>query len=379
MGTNWVGEHINNNSGAVAAFVPGPLLTQASQRTYDLDSSGDRIGTSFSPQESGNLTELWCYVESYAGTWTNTDQAINFTIYRDLGGNYIPDTANVVASGTIDLTGSPTGWQGVTGLSIALTAGELYFIAFHDVDGGASDFVTLMRDCRTGGTLGDTLDTPNIAGNACYTTDSWSTGANGSYPLPFMAKVGTVFYGLPLLNFTVVTSGTYERGNKLTPPDDCVLIGWAMATDLVMDDSNGVTLKLYADGNNPGGTTIRTWTPVWDDGGATTPVPNKLIFPESEWEDLDGGTTYRFVLDYTSSLTVPRRTDPDDSWSGDAQTIGRALIGGPAQIQATEESGGAWVDYPDSTYQFMPLLVPRTAVAGSGGGMRLVGAGGLVA
>lgn len=377
MGSLTLGNNTGFAAGALPAFPAGSCPQQFTQRSFDLSSTGTFYGQPISPTESSNLTELWVFIDSYGGTWSNTDQAINFTVYQDISSNYTPDTTNVVATGSIDLTGSLTGWNGASGLAISLTAGELYYIAIHDVDGGVSDYVTVIRDVRS--STGTGISLANSAAGS-YTTNSWSSVTSNAYPCPMMYKIGSVYYGCCMMSASTTSSNTEERGNIFTPPDDCTLVGFVRAIDLgIWDDSAGLTLKLYEDGNNPGGTTLKTWSPLWNDGGATYPLPDVTVFPESDRVDLTGGTSYRLVFDYTSSLTTPRLTSVDHAWTGEAQTIGRRVLQGSFNLHATRENAGTWVDDEDATYLMVPLITLKTAAASSsGGGLKLVGKGGLI-
>jgi hypothetical protein len=123
---------------------------------------------------------------------------------------------------------------------------------------------------------------------------------------------------------------------------------------------SGSTHRLFADGELPGGTPLKTWvTPTpFSIGASTAPIPVALTYDTPDWFDLEPGT-YRFVTTPLANTTIPRKISVGGSPSADTLTALRIFNG---TGYGTEEIAGAWTDYPDGWFSFAPLIVPAQAV-----------------
>lgn len=373
MSTTWPA-HIAMNTTQqrmhYAGVSSGTEGTLALDSAYTYGSAGDCImAMAFISPESANLTDIWFKVKSYNGTWGSTDGNINWEIREGLNGLRIPGTT-LTASGTFALDGSTTGWHRITGLTVALTAGKMYCLVLADADGGATNYVTLVSRYGTADQF------QPIAIEVGTATNGFASAYTSSSSAPAcVVKIGSVYLAGQIWDaVSTVTNGTYERGVRFRPKEDCTFIGFGYTIDSVAL-VGGHGLKLYADATSPGGSTLTSSSVAATTlGGGTAPLENQLILPSSAWYDLSGGTWYRCVFDPASATTTPRKATV--SGSPDATLLAAAMpMGG--DYYWTEESGGAWVDDTDAIALFGPILVPKTAAGGGllthpgmSGGMR---------
>ena len=366
MSTTWPEILGLGNIYTAMAYLGVPSVTSttlALDSAYTYGSAGDALmAMAFTAPETANLTDIWLYVVSYTGTWGNTDGVINWQIREGLNGTRIPGTT-LTASGTFALDGATTGWHRIIGLTAALTAGKLYCLVLADGDGAAANYVTIQVRW---GTMVNTF-TP-VARETGTTANGFSTGysAIGS-AFAGAIKIGTRTIAGQIFNtISTVTSGTYERGCRFRPEEDCVFIGWVVTTDnTILIDGHG--LKLYADATAPGGSTLAILNPgATLRSGGTTPIPVAAILPTSSFVDLDADTWYRAVFDPATAITTPRKSTYPGS--PDATLLAAAMpMGG--ECYWTIEDTGAWADDPTAMSHFGPILVPRTASATGGGGL----------
>jgi len=366
MSTTWPEILGLGNIYTAMAYLGVPSVTSttlALDSAYTYGSAGDALmAMAFTAPETANLTDIWLYVVSYTGTWGNTDGVINWQIREGLNGTRIPGTT-LTASGTFALDGATTGWHRITGLTAALTAGKMYCLVLADADGGASDYVTIQVRWGTGPVRVNPLATEiGTSTNGFGTAYSAITATfAGAIKIGTRTIAGQIFGAM-----NTVTSGTYERGCRFKPEEDCVFIGWGAATDNSILVA-GHALKLYADATAPGGSTLAILNPgATPMGGGTTPSPFAAILPAASFVDLDADTWYRAVIDPASAIAIPRKaTYPG---SPDATLLAAAMpMGG--ECYWTIEDTGAWADDPTAMSHFGPILVPRTASATGGGGL----------
>jgi hypothetical protein len=366
MATTWPLYGTNHPWLAYAGPSSATETTLALDSAYTYASAGDAVGAVFLAPESANLTDFWIKVTAYTGTWASTDGVINVQIREGLNGSNIPGTT-LTGSFTITLDGSTTGWIKKSGLSIALTAGTQYFAVIADADGGATNYVTLAVRYTASGvhTVGAFSDL------TVTSTNGYSTAGtqNGGQPA-FLLKVGTnVIGGGAISSVATSASSTNERGMRFRAPEDCTLIGFVSTSDNVFFNSNISTLKVYADGTSPGGSTLASVTTVSIASG-TSPMVDVFVLPAASRVDLTGGTWYRVACDYSSATTTPRKCTVGGSPDSDVLSIALPFGGNAHYI---EESAGSWDDTQTSVLStFGPVLAPKTASA-SGGGGPLVG------
>jgi hypothetical protein len=325
---------------------------------YTHNSGGAAFGAPFCPLSSGNLTDFWCKVDAYTGTWASTDQLIKCEIREGLLGNNRLGSTTLVGSFNIDLTGAPTGWVAVTGLSLALTAGKFYSIIIGDPDGNGTNFVTMVNS------LGGTPINPSFVGGATprTTTDGFSTaGTSLSSRLAVTFRYDGQLYSMGGAFDTRATntSGTYQRGVKFTMDENAILIG---ALNIAFEGFYNNTIinrfRLYEGGSTlPGGTPILDLTiPLTTINSATTPIPSAQFFGTANYLELKKGQTYRLTLAPSSGATLPRRITI--TGSPPAEVLAANLPRGGCWTDNLANSA-AWTDDTASWSDMGPLLVPR--------------------
>ena len=177
-------------------------------------------------------------------------------------------------------------------------------------------------------------------------------------------KVGSVaICGQIYDSIGTVTSGTYERGLKFQPQDNCTFIGFAITTDITLWWA-GHTFKLYSGSANPGDAPLVTITPSTTTGGASAPGSLQFIIPASQRVDLVAGQWYRCVIDPVSAITTPRKAAASGAPDATLLSIALPMAG---NFCWTEEDTGLWLDASDGSVPlFGPVLAPNTDSAGGG-------------
>lgn len=203
-----------------------PPLQSTTETTLALDSAftfgsaGDAMAAFFTPNTSGNITEIWVLATAFNGTWGSTDQAVNWQVRGPGSGssNYQPSTT-LVSSGTISITDTTANkWWGATGLTVALTKGGMYAVCIGDADGGATNYATLMYHIRE-----SSPPVLNLFGSAFTSTGGWSgAGTAATYPLAVVIKYDGYYIGgsVAANTLTSATNNTKPRGLKITMPSD---------------------------------------------------------------------------------------------------------------------------------------------------------------
>lgn len=342
------------NSGAAATNL-------ALDSAYTYESAGDAFFFAFVPKESGNLTDFWLKVASYTGSWASTDGVLNVQVRLGLNGNNKPGTS-LVGSFSVTLDGSTTGWVKQSGLGISLTAGTMYSIVIADADGGATNFVTIVRCHANAGTLALASFPGNTSTADGYATAGTTLSVTPTYVLK---QAGLLYGGSAHSIVSTLPSSTNERGLRFKLPYNATLVGAVSIADS-SGVSAGMTLKLYADAVAPGGETIQAYTPaLWTLGGATAPVLNSILFPAANHYDLLADTWYRFVCKPTANATTPRKSTIDGNPDADVLAATQSLGG---NCYYTIENSGGWDDDQASALLFAPILVPGAAAAAGGSG-----------
>jgi hypothetical protein len=338
--------------------------TTALDSAYTYNSAGDAFAVVFRAQETGNLTDIYLKVKQFNGTWGSTDQALNIEVREGTVATGRP-SATLTGSTTLTLDGVTTGWTNKSGLTIALTAGKIYWIIVSDADGGAVNFATIVSDYDASVT-----GAPNGTAFALtfYTTsDGFSTGGASISGLPtLILKAGGVTYGGSGFDTIATTANnTVERGIRFKLSEKCTLAGVVATTSV--DHAflrNGSAINLYADGTAPGGTPLLAVTTATTTWSGTSPNAPAYFFPSSSWADLQKDTWYRLTVVPSVNSTTPYKAtiggNPDS-------TVRTALLPFNGNAHWIEASGGAWDDSQTNSIPFFgPILAPNTDSAGGG-------------
>jgi hypothetical protein len=315
----------------------------------------------FMATETGNLTDVYVNVSAFqSGFIANTDGKIDGVVYVDSGGNYVPTTGSPAGTFQITLDGSTTGWASVSGLTISLTAGKLYFVSIGDADGasgGGTHYVTM----KIGGNGSNSY--PVFPGNACSTTDGWQTGSNqGASGAYIVVKQAGNWCALGALYETMSTdtSTALERGCRFRAPSACTLVGCHYGYDQNSLKSPAATWKLYADATAPNNTGLTSFAfPNQTGAGSAVHIPGTCIWPSANWYDLTINTWYRFIYSSATASTTPRLLRFNTTGTApDANVLSVGLPFNGNCYKTIDNGSGGWTDSTDRQIHMYPILVP---------------------
>jgi hypothetical protein len=342
-------------------------LTGASGYVYG--SAGSAICMmSFCPIDNGNLTDIVFRPKQFNGTWSNTDQKINYEIREGLAatrrpGNILTCTGDVQLSGAVE-------WVNKTGISQSLTAGKIYSLVLYDADvtNGANNVSVVFR-------LGTSISTYHscVSAEAGTTVNGFSTSYNVSGGNPACAlKVGNRWYAGQCQDYLNTEPGSSKlRGNRFKVTENCTIIGH------IVGSSDGDMLylpykfKLFDDSTTAGGTPLYTFTPsATSNQNGSTHTPVATYYTESQHYDIQKDTWYRFVVDpnpYDVANTRPRKSAI--TISGDTSTLLSAFVALSGSCYWTESTTGAtsWTNSITAMALVSPLFAPKTQPTGGTG------------
>ncbi len=306
---------------------------------YVAGTSGNAVSVKFMPFDNLTLTDLYFYIESYGGTAALVN---DLELEVRSGTNTGPGTTgpSLLASTTVNPS-SATGWLHWSGLSVALTAGSLYYFIIGDADGGVTNFARIVHQ--------GTYVTSNEQSRYVFwmpytTTDGFTTGTRG-FSLPPCVAVfsnGTV-YGWPFgSSSTHNSSGTYQRGlHVLTLSVAIKLFGVTYATS----NASISGVNIWTDPNGPAGSPLASSTRSW---GATVAG---FLFP-SPFISLAKATPYRIVFTVGSGTGQPILA----SIGTGADSNLRAAMPYGGDWYSTQDTSNVWADDTNSL-PIMGLLV----------------------
>jgi hypothetical protein len=343
---------------AAGGFVAPTTAATSLSSAYSYGSTGNAFSWFFRSQETATLTDIYCYVSAVVGSGA-TGGNINYEVREGLAANYKPGST-LTSSGTIAI-GNTTGWKTISGLSISLTAGKFYSITFGDVNGNATNYVTLSV-----GTNGSGITTNWSV--AITTTNGFSSGSNLNKQ-PYGAwKVGAVWYGGGCFDaMSTVTSGTYERGCSFQVPAPMTLLGICDPQQDTTETHNGEVFSLYAYATATLGTALTSFTVPTFTVNGTSPSTGVMVFPQNNWYDVQPNTQYRLVMKPPSATTIPRKNTSVATVPANVKAACFPLGG---NCYWTDASSGSFVDDNNSVCLMGPLFVPSV-----GGGTPLIGEG----
>lgn len=361
--TNWRSSLNAVSTGAAwvaACGIPSPAATSVQfSSAYAYATSGNAVAWALLPSESANLTDFYFYCTAVAGTGTTT---LRWEIREGLNGSSIPGTTLIASGGSI--TVNATGWQLITGLSVALTAGKLYMLVIADPSGNVTNNITIYSGAGSGSS------SARKTSQGSNTTAGFASGNTGQAKQFYGAvKIGADWIGGLSVDTTGgVTSGTYERGCRFRLAAPMTFIGLmdAASDAYVMQ---GAVISLYDDNTAPLGTPLTSFTlPTFTLGGGTAPANGPIVFPVASWYDCAPNVWYRMQLKPASNSAVPRKS------------TGAATI--PANVRAatfplggdcywSQNTSGSWVDDANAMGVMGPVFVP------SAGGVPSFGQGSL--
>ncbi len=357
----------NRNHGIVAFTLggadPGTPATTNMNSAYTYGSAGAAVAYQFILEADGTLTDFHFLVSAINGTGS-ADGNINWELRSGFGAaNYKPGST-LVSSGTIAVSGlAANTWASVTGLSVSLSAGVWYHLIFADADGGAINYVVLVRHNLTGAYVAGAL-TPNNT----VTADGWATAGTASGNPPFVAiKVGGVVYGGAIAHTASnFTNNTTARGIKFTLPAGYPRMRLISILCPVFSVLGSWTFKIFkGDGTLPNTTPYYSWA-----------IPSTVDYSNTQFQSsssivvgipdpplITPGETWYFVFVPDANSTVPVKYDLRTS---PPQDIKDTLFGanGVSMKAVQETAGPAWTEYDHTVYVrfgFIPEVSPTIA------------------
>lgn len=335
------------------------LVSHNLSNNYVAGTGGNAIAARMMWPISDTLNALYFYLVSYAGTAANVTD-LNWEVRK---GTSIPDTSapGLVASGTFN-PNSATGWLVISGLSVALTANQGYFLIVGDANGNGTDFArvanTFFSDPQ-GYFLWQAVST--VGG---YTTRN--AQASAAVIVAQLAS-GSVL-GSPYSTSSSGGSSSAERGFKI--PTALALKGGLKIWGLLGDGAQSTTI-----------TGVRVWSGTAGPGGSPDATGTCIVYgitgnPSNQVGALFG-TPYTLLPSTQYRITL--------TFSGAANSLGKLSIGTGADAvlrsamfgggwHHTIESGGVWSDDQDSC-PYATLVVEDLVAAG--GSLALVVSDGL--
>lgn len=376
---------IPQTSAGGSLYWPAVLRTNSTETLLALDSpysyetSGDCLGIQFTVGNSGTMTDLQVNVRSYVGSPTE----LNWEIRKGLRANYWPgDTATygaAVGSGTIDLTGSPTGWVAATVSSPpSLVTGTIYFLIIGDANGSGSDYANLVVEVGTTTSYGAIAPFEFRMTSANGFSTAGTTLAAGGAAV-FMKIAGCDYCQTGPCTTGVISSSTLERGMRFKLPAPMTLVGvWDNQDTGNFWGSDNSYWKLYAAPDvgapNPGGTVLAQQATVDSISGSGSTLATHMYFDSANHYDCEADVWYRFVYKPVTNITTPRRVDFLDT---NATVLPGLLPMAGNCYYTIENGGGTWDDTTTAMNSAVPMFAQTAVTAGGGGGGgRLVGLGG---
>ena len=334
---------------------------------YIAGTSGAALASRIVMANARTLNSLYVYMLGFSGTRANVND-LNLEVRSDSSG--APDTSGpgLLASGSLDPSASETGWNRLTGLSIALSAGTRYWLICGDADGGGTDYATPA--VIQGNSAGYYASVRARRGCGAYTTaNGWTTQAErtGRGMVCGIFSDGTGI-GFPFTSGGTVPSSTTQRGLLLQGLTEAIEIYGAVASLAI---AGTPALNIWANEDGPGGSPAATGAvSVYGLLAAASGVLLSAPFT------LAKSTQYRVVLKGSSSSTIVRTIKIGTINTGSAAELMQAAPG-RGGLYYTEErtSPNDWNNDDTTALPLMSLLI-QDQVAGSGGGVsraRIVG------
>lgn len=358
------------------ASVIGTVTTIALDSNYVAGTGGDAIGVRYLAPIAKTINSVYFHISSYTGTAANVND-INLELRPESSaGASTPNTGSLTESKTKD-PASATGWIASTGWTSVISALSRVFFIVGDADGTGVDFATVTRSAAMYDTFDDLQQGARFL--VASTTGGWASGNSVNTAVAMKMVLGFAdgtAFGDPLTANTAPASDTNRRGVRITSSailDDIKIFGIEWSGN---SSANLSGIEIYNNANNPGTSPDHTSTDLLFIGGNGK---QGCMTSGGTPYTLTTGTAYRIVTTYSGATTTgPQRMDIG---TGEDATLRKAMAG-RGEIYFTRANGTS--DWSNDLVGSMPTIgllingqVPPPA--GSGGGMRLVGHGGLAA
>ncbi len=370
---------------AYAAYTPllgavptGNITTAVgSDLNFTFNAAGDKIGFVFQAWSTTppDIVAFHCDTVTTAGTTGAMDCTLETVATNGTGA---PTGTAVTNSGTASVTFSTTGVKTASGLqgTASLTVGTLYAIV---LTAGSGWNRTLTVKIATGSSQGATAIpyhlTKDVAG-------SWTrtAGQNLGYSLG-LADSGGAYQYFPGFGGAYSAAGYQayadatnpdERGNRFSLPVPVTCVGaiLEMVTGSAPGANDDFSVSLYSDHT---GTPSQLTTVAIDGGSQGAATSTIILFPSPQ--NLTANTVYALAIRATGTDSINHVR-----WDFLANAHLGSFLGTGFYSTTRNNGSGAFTDTNTSVYGIFPLFSKLDdGVGGSGGGIRLAGAGGLAA
>ncbi len=313
---------------------------------YTAGSAGACIGYLFWQSTNSNITDIYFFISSFTGTAANVND-INIEIRSYSAANNKPDTSGggLLGSTVYDPT-STTGWNRVTGLNVAVTQDNRFFVVIADADGAASpcanvNQVTSFTSQMQTNTLAHTFGC--LSSTSGFSSITYSTGSN--IPSCVVVHADGLVQGNSITSSSNHTSNTVQRGLYVADiPFSCKVFSMYHNATSVFAWSG----KVFDGTTAPGGTEIAASAGTLTLEGVTSyGCLFKRPFPT-----IHANNSYRLVMKPASNSTNPVR---HVIGTGVDSNLKKARPGYGSWYQ-TDENGGSWTD-TDSEIPAMGIVV----------------------
>lgn len=319
--------------------VTGTRTAYALDTAFTLGSAGKCVGFRFIAPATTTITDVVFFLTAAPGS------------AHDLSVNACSQTTSVrpgsaLTNGSVTVSGGTTAgvWVKATfGTPPNVTVGTGYWIVIGDPSGAASNYSVLSQGSHCSVGI-NAYPSSHIFRTYTSTAGFSADGSGAGIVPPCCIVFGDGSYiGSPYtLASTADASAALERGWRITPDED-VTISW------ICGNPPAGSLKVYPDGQNPGGTIYSGFN-----GGAAFSIPTSaqqntaVSFPPCT---LLAGQTYRIVIDPTAATTAPGYVQIEDDTSH--ATILEACGFPGIAMQHTEEAAGpVWTDSPSKAPRY---------------------------
>lgn len=340
--TAWSQAMVNLMGGGVIGAAPAVgVTTQALNSAYTYASAGTAVSNAFLAPYTGNLTDFSFYVPTVQGTGGN----VSWEIRSLTNGNNVPGTTQV-ATGSFGAV-STTGYKNVSGLSVPLTQGTLYWLTLYDASTGGTNY------CFVRVSNGQLPGKGAFFTQGYQTSNGFSTGATNTQASgAFAFKQNGVWYGGSYLDTSsTTTSGSFARGTRFNLPVSMTLAGFVDTFGSAGVTTGGNVVTLWNDSNS----SLWTFTYPTLAGGNPLPAAVPYLLDSGNWYDLSASTWYMLTVTPTGAQTTPRKATGPASVPNGWMLAGMPFGG---QCHYVENNGSWDKSQTQSMCNFGPYLVP---------------------
>lgn len=337
---------------------------------YVHGTSGPAVAIRWMATTADPIDELYIFIDTNGGTLGSITMACD--IYNEGASSSRAGTTLRDSSTATTMPGAVDQWIKFTfGTPYTPAVGEiLWFVAYNTSASPTVDYPQILigTNMLIGlyGAYGNT---------ACghTTTNGFSGNGTLAAETPFVIVHGTSYDAQPFTSCSqdTYTSNTRERGFVVTPTNNLSIYGVQFTTS---GASSAVDkLKIYDNSTAPGGTALHSFDFDSDANETTGDLCSSKVFDAPI--TLTGGVTYKVVLSFGSSATLPHFFLIQDyaTYASVFDSV-RANNQLTAPWGCIDDGAGGWT-IDKSICPGLYLLVDDQVAAAGGGSCRVIGGG----